>query len=120
MVGIPVTTAYMWAAVVAVVFFFVAVIATNMILAKPNNPGTKARRIWFWIMAVLTPIVGFVVNSLYLSSMADNEEVTLTETSKSEFMLHSGIAAGVFFLSFIVLGVFLSKIFKSSKVGTWF
>jgi hypothetical protein len=120
MVGIPVSTAYLWTAVVAVVFFLVAVIAANLILFKPNNPGTIARRIWFWILAVLTPVVGFVVNNIYLSSVKVSGEVTVTATAESEFMMHSGIAAGAFFVLFIVLGFVLSKIFKTTKVGTWF
>lgn len=122
MVGIPVSTAYLWTAVVAVVLFFVAVIATSMILSKPNNPGTTARRIWFWIMAVLTPILGFVVNYLYLDHVANGNDgtYTITATAQQEYMMNTGIAAGVFFVAFIALGFVLSKIFKSSKIGTWF
>lgn len=120
MVGIPVSTAYLWTAVVAVVFFLIAVVAANMILYKPNNPGTTARRIWFWVLAVLTPIVGFIVNNIYLNNVKQSGETTVTATSESEFMLHSGIAAVVFLLLFIGLGFALSKVFKNSKVGTWF
>ena len=120
MVGIPVSTAYLWTAVVAVVFFLVAVLAANMILYKPNNPGTTARRIWFWILAVLTPIVGFIVNYIYLGVVKNSGETIVTAASESKFMLHSCIAAGVFFVAFIALGFVLSKAFKKTKVGTWF
>lgn len=44
---ISITSAYMWAIVIMVAFFLLAVIISNLILFKPNNSGTTTRRIWF-------------------------------------------------------------------------
>lgn len=110
---VSLTSAYMWAIVVLVVFFLVAAFVANMIAYKPNDPGTTARRVWFWILAIGTGVVGFLINY----AMASNITVP---TIKSDYLMHAGIASGVCLVVFILLGFIVSKIFPSSKLGTWF
>ncbi len=105
--------AYMLAAVTMAVFFLIAVLSANMIIFKPNNPGTTTRRIWFWVLFALTGIVSFIINF----TVSSNIDVRST---KSDYLMHSGIACGVVLLLYVVLGFVISKLFKNSKVGTWF
>ena len=110
---VSVTTAYMWALIVMVVCFLIATVIANMILFKPNDPGTTARRIWFWVLCVASAIVGFIINYFIGSGIT-------VPSVQSSFYMHAGIAAGVSMIVYIVLGFVISKLFPNSKVGTWF
>lgn len=110
---VSVTTAYMWALIVMVVCFLIATLISNMILYKPNNPGTTAKRIWFWVLCVASAIIGFIIN--YTKGMA----ITVPSV-QSNFFMHAGIAAGVSLVVYILLGFIISKIFPNSKIGAWF
>lgn len=110
---VSMSSAYMWAAVTMVVFFLTAVLSANLIIFKPNDPGTTARRIWFWIFFALTLVVSFLINYI-ISEGIDVPSI------KSDYLMHSGIATGVAIVIYVILGFAVSKIFKNSKVGTWF
>ena len=110
---ISMTSAYMWAMVTMAIFFLIAVLSANMIIFKPNNPGTTARRIWFWVLFALTGVSGFLINAA-ISSKVEVPSI------KSDYLMHSGIACGVALVLYVLLGFVISKIFKNSKVGTWF
>lgn len=107
------TQAYMLAFVVMAVLFAVAVVASNLVLFKPGNPGTTTRRIVFWSMCVFSVILGFVINYF----IANGIEVP---SIKSDYIMHSGIAALASALAYIIVGLVISKIFPNAKVGTWF
>lgn len=107
------TSAYMLAVVVMAVFFLIAVVIANMVSYKPNNPGTTTRRIWFWALCIATPIVGFLIN--YAIAAGIN-----VPNIKSDYLMHSGIAAGLCLVVYILAGIIISKLFSNKKVGTWF
>lgn len=108
-----VTSAYMWAFIVMAVFFLLAALVANLIQYKPNDPGTSSRRVWFWIFCALTGVVGFSIDYAIGSHIQ-------VPTQQSNFMTHAAIATGVAVVVYIILGFIVSKIFSSSKVGTWF
>lgn len=111
---VSITSAYMLAAVVMAVFFALAVIISNLILFKPNNPGTTKRKIWFWALCVATGVVGFVVNYI----IAEGIDVP---NIKSGYLMHSTVAAVVCVIVYFISGLLISKcFFPNSKVGTWF
>lgn len=111
---VSIVSAYMWALIIMAVFFLIAVLVSNMIPYKPNDPGTTSRRIWFWVLCVLAVIVGFVINFF---AVAGNITVPSLHT---KYLLHSSIAAGVALVLYILFGVIVSKLFPKAKVGTWF
>lgn len=110
---VSMTSAYMWALIITVIFFVVAVVAANMILFKPNNPGTASRRLWFWVCCVAAVVVGLVVNLAVAGGIS-------VPTIKNDYTMHTGIAAGVSLAAYILAGFIVSKFFPNSKVGTWF
>lgn len=110
---VSMTSAYMLAFVVMAVLFAVAVVASNLVLYKPGNPGTTTRRILFWAMCVLAVVVGFGIN-FYIASGVEVPNI------KSDYLMHSGIAALASALVYIIVGFVVSKIFPNAKVGTWF
>ena len=110
---VSITSAYMWAIVVTVLFFLLAVVISNLILFKPNNPGTTSRRICFWLLAALSGVVAFIINYAIGSNIS-------VPTIQSSYYMHSGIASGICVLVYILIGFGVSKMFRNSKVSTWF
>lgn len=110
---VSISSAYIWSLIVAVVFFTVATVAANLILYKPNNPGTASRRLWFWILCVATGVVAYLINY----SIARGITVP---SLRSDYETHAAYAAGVGLVLYIAVGFIVSKLFPSSKVGTWF
>lgn len=110
---VSITSAYMWALVVTAVFFIIAVVIANLILFKPNNPGTSARRISFWLLCILAGVVGFLINYFIGKSIS-------VPSTQSDYLMHSSIATGVSMIIYIIAGFITSKLFPNSKVGTWF
>lgn len=110
---VSITSAYMWALVSMAICFFIAVIVANAVLYKPGNPGTTTRRIWFWVFCIASGIVGYLINYIIGSNIA-------VPTIQSNYLMHSGIAAGISVVLYIVVGFLVSKLFPNKKVGTWF
>lgn len=108
-----VTSAYTWALITMILFFLIAILSANMVPYKPNDPGTSKRRVCFWILCVLSVVVGFFINFAISSGIG-------VPTIKSSYMLHTSIAAGISLVLFIILGFAISKMFPTKKVGTWF
>ena len=110
---ISIIPAYVWALVSMAFFFIIAMIVASAIPYKPNNPGTTARRVWFWILLIVSMISGFMTNFIiYLGIRVPSDQ--------SRYLLHASIAMGVFCVLYILLGLILSKIFSNSKIGTLF
>lgn len=110
---VSIASAYMWAFVVMVVFFLVAVFVASSIPYRPGNPGTTQRRIWFWILCILTGVVGFVINYIIGSGIS-------VPSTQSSYYTNAVIASAAALALFIVIGLAVSKMFPTSKVGTWF
>lgn len=108
--------AYILAAVVTIVFMLLAVIISMAIKYElsQNPQDNKKRRIWFWIMGVLTPVVTFLIGYLVMRS-----DINIPAL-RDKFTTALGIATGCGFVVYVVLGFILSKIFKKSKIGHWF
>ena len=105
--------AYFWAFIVLAASFLLAVLFSNLVSYKPHDTGATKRRIIFWIMAILTCSVSFLVNY----SIAVGIHIGVY---RSDFIMHAGIASGAAFLLFIIVGFMISKIFPNTKCGTWF
>lgn len=110
---VSMSSAYMWAIVIMIVFFILAVVIANLIVYKPKNPGTTARRLWFWSLCVATGVVAFVANFIKGNSIS-------VPSLQSSYHMHSAIAAASAVILYILVGFVVSKLFANSKVGTWF
>ncbi|MBP1631175.1 MAG: hypothetical protein H6Q15_2068 [Bacteroidetes bacterium] len=109
-------SAYIISVVIALIFLLIAAIISNLIQYEGgSHPKDKGKRkMWFWIFAILTPLVillyGFLIvrTDINVPSLRDKYTIALS------------IGTGVSILVYVLLGFILSKIFKNGKIGNWF
>ena len=110
-------TTYMISIIVAgVMILIAAIIALAIQFEGGANPKDKSKRkIWFWVMAIINPIVYFLLGSLVLAPKADVDQIDY-----DDYMAIVPIATAVGFVVYIIIGFVLSKMFKNGKLGHWF
>jgi hypothetical protein len=109
------TSAYILSVVTSLVFLLMSAIIANLIKfeggSNPKDP--QKRKTWFWILAVLTPFVTFLLGYFVFMPNANIMIVKQYNTALS-------IGTGVAIVLYILLGFILSKIFRTGKIGNWF
>ncbi len=113
--GLIVNT-YMFAVISAIVMLAIALLIANSIKYQPGPKPKDAskRKLWFWILAILTPVIFYVYNLVLVMPNIK------AGPAMNKFFMHSALSPVVAIVVFIAFGVILSKIFKRKKVGTWF
>ena len=108
--------AYVISLLVAIAAMLIAIIASNAVDYKPgvNSKDVTTRRIWFWVMGVLTPVISWVICYFLVYETARGK------THKADAMQAMCIAVAVFFVLYILVGWILSMVFNNKKIGTWF
>lgn len=108
---------YITSIIAAGLFILIAALISNMIQfeggSNPKDPGK--RKMWFWIMAILNPVLFYVLSAFVLAPNPENNQIEY-----DDHMASLPIAAGIGFAVYVVLGFVLSKIFKNGKLGNWF
>jgi sulfoxide reductase heme-binding subunit YedZ len=109
------TTAYIISVVTALAFLLLSVFIANAIKfeggSSPKDP--RKRKSWFWNLAVLNPVVNFLLG--YFVFIPD-ENVMIV----NKYVSALSIGTGIGFVLYIIIGFVLSKIFKNGKLGNWF
>lgn len=107
-------SAYIVGIALTIVMLIIAAVVSNVIAYRPDNSDCKSRKIWFWILGVLTPVLTFVITLVvgYLS---------IKSHKKAEnYMVAMAISSAVSFVLYIVLGWILAKANNHGKIGNWF
>jgi methionine sulfoxide reductase heme-binding subunit len=81
--------------------------------ANPKDPSR--RRMWFWIIAILSPIAYYLVSALLLAPNSEQDEMLY-----DEYMATLPLGVAVCFVIYLIVGFLLSKTFKTGKLGNWF
>lgn len=108
-----VLTAYIVTFIVMVLLFGAAIMSAMMISFKPNNSDHISRKVWFWVLAIATPVISFLINFFHFY---DNISVP---TQRDKYLFATCIAAVIALILFIVLGVIFSKS-THGKLASWF
>jgi methionine sulfoxide reductase heme-binding subunit len=66
---------------------------------------------WFWIFAILTPIINFILGYFVF--------MPIGKVAQNKFIVALSIATGIAFVLYILLGFIISKMFKNRKLGDW-
>ena len=97
----------------ALVLLIAAVISNAIKFEGGVNPKDSGKRkMWFWIFAVLNPVLFYVIAAFVMVPSSKKESV--------QWMDSLPIAIIVGFFIYIILGFVVSKIFKNGKLGNWF
>ena len=109
-------SAYIVAVIVALVFLCIAAIISTLIQFEGgSHPKDKGKRkTWFWIFAILTPLVVFLYGFLIVRSDIN------VPSLRDKYTTALSIGTGLAFVLYLILGFILSKIFKNGKLGNWF
>lgn len=109
------TTAYVVSGITTLLLLLIAALISATINyeggSRPKDPAK--RRTWFWVIAVLNPVVVFL-----LGYLAFKPDANVMIVKRYVHALSIGTAAG--FVIYILLGFLLSKIYKNGKIGHWF
>jgi hypothetical protein len=105
---------YIGGAIIALLCLGIAILISNSIAyeagTKPKD--ARKRRIAFYVMGIIAMILLFAISSFSVTSLRGRQA--------DEFQTVLLISVVVNALVYFVLGFLLSKIFSSSKLGTWF
>ena len=81
---------------------------------QPKDPGK--RKMWFWIIAIITPIIWYVLGSFVLITQdIKDDDIELEKWNNAVL-----ITVGISFVAYILVGFILAKMFKHGKLGNWF
>lgn len=107
---------YIIAVVTALFFILIAAIISSAIKfeggARPKDPAK--RKMWFWIMGILAPIVNLLFG-LFIYYFPEGNTY-----AKSKLITAIGIGSAITFVVYLFVGFILSKMFKNGKLGNWF
>lgn len=108
---------YITSIIAAGLLILIAALISSMIQfeggSNPKDPGK--RKMWFWIMAILNPVLFYVLSAFVLAPNPNNDQMVY-----DDYMASLPIAAGIGFVVYVVMGFVLSKVFKNGKLGNWF
>lgn len=111
-----VASAYMIGAITFVVCLLLAIISANSIRyeAGVNPQDKRKRRIFFWILALLCPIIIVII-----SYFAVYNGIRIPSRQEA-YLAAMGISSGIFFIAYIICGFILCKAFPHGKLASWF
>jgi sulfoxide reductase heme-binding subunit YedZ len=109
--------AYVIAVVAVMVVILLAVLSAHAIQFESgaNPQDKKKRKLWFWILSVLAPVLTYVLGAFVIHPDKDVDPIPY-----EEHMNALPIAAVVALVMYIILGIVLSKLKVSLKVAHWF
>ena len=106
-------SAYMAGVITSIVLILVSGLIAKSISFKPDLSDVAKRKLWFWILAILCPVVSFGVTFAIYSSIKG-------KSAKDSYMLAMCISAVISFVIYVALGFIVSKTNKNGKLGNWF
>ena len=105
---------YILSIIFAAAVLLIAALISNMIQfeggSNPKDPGK--RKMWFWIFAVLNPIIFYSIAAFVMPPSNRKALETWNDSLP--------IAVAIGFVVYIILGFVMAKMFKHGKIGNWF
>ena len=111
-----VVSAYVIGIVVFIVMLLSAAVVANAIAFQPGTNPTDPgkRKMWFWILGVLTPVLTFFLAYFIVYTGIKMHNV------QEKYMMAMCISTAMSFVLYVASGFVLSKIFNHGKLHHWF
>ena len=107
-------SAYIIGFIAFFVILLISIVVANMIAYVPDSSDRRKRKVAFWCLGGLIPIITFAIG--YFAIYQD-----IRIPSRAEAYLTAlGISAVSFFVVYIIIGIVLAKIFSHGKLSSWF
>ncbi len=112
--AVSTASAYVMGICVSIVLILIAAIIAKSIAFRPDLSDVTKRKIWFWILAILCPVLTFALSYIivYNGIKAHNQQ--------DAYMTAMCISAAISFVLYIILGFIAAKASKTGKISNWF
>lgn len=112
--AVSTASAYASGVITSIVLILVSGLIAKSISFQPNLSDVAKRKLWFWILAILCPVVTFAITFVvyYIGIKA--------QSAQNSYMVAMCVSAAVSFVLYVVLGFIASKANKNGKLGNWF
>lgn len=112
--AVSTASAYVMGVCVGIVLILVAAGVAKLIAYRPDLTDVKKRKIWFWVLAILCPVLTFAIAyiAVFIKIRVHNQQ--------NAYMTAMCISAAVSFVLYVVLGFIAAKASKTGKISNWF
>ena len=111
--AVSTASAYMFGVITSLVLILISGLIAKSISFKPDLTDVSKRNLWFWVLAILCPIITFGITFAIYSGIKG-------KSAQNTYMVAMCIATVISFILYIVLGFIAAKTNKNGKLSNWF
>lgn len=113
LLAVSTASAYASGVITSLVLILVSGLIAKSISFQPDLSDVSKRKLWFWVLAILCPIITFGITFAIYSGIR-------ARSAQESYMVAMCISAAVSFILYVVLGFIAAKANKNGKLGNWF
>ena len=111
--AVSTASAYMSGVITSLVLILISGLIAKSISFKPDLTDVSKRKLWFWVLAILCPIITFGITFAIYSGIK-------SKSAQNTYMVAMCIATVISFILYVVLGFIAAKTNKNGKLSNWF
>ena len=111
--AVSTASAYMSGVITSLVLILISGLIAKLISFKPDLTDVSKRKLWFWVLAILCPIITFGITFAIYSGIKG-------KSAQNTYMVAMCIATVISFILYVVLGFIAAKTNKNGKLSNWF
>lgn len=111
--AVSTASAYMSGVITSLVLILISGLIAKSISFKPDLTDVSKRKLWFWALAILCPIITFGITFAIYSGIKG-------KSAQNTYMVAMCIATVISFILYVVLGFIAAKTNKNGKLSNWF
>ncbi len=111
--AVSTASAYMSGVITSLVLILISGLIAKSISFKPDLTDVSKRKLWFWVLAILCPIITFGITFAIYSGIKG-------KSAQNTYMVAMYIATVISFILYVVLGFIAAKTNKNGKLSNWF
>lgn len=113
LLAVSTASAYMSGVITSLVLILASALIAKSISFQPDLSDVSKRKLWFWVLAILCPIITFCITFAIYSGIRG-------KSAQDSYMVAMCISAAVSFILYVVIGFIAAKANKNGKLGNWF
>ena len=113
LLAVSTASAYMSGVITSLVLILASALIAKSISFQPDLSDVSKRKLWFWVLAILCPIITFCITFAIYSGIRG-------KSAQDSYMVAMCISAAVSLILYVVIGFIAAKANKNGKLGNWF